>query len=64
MQTLIPPPRIAVVRQDRYPADPHLLRSAHALRDAGLGVEVISVHEPGRPRHEHSDPLPPAHADW
>ena len=55
MQTLIPPPRVAIVRHERYPADPHLLRSVHALRDAGFDVEVICVHEPGRPRHERSD---------
>ena len=52
---LIPPPRVAVVRHDRYPAGPHLLRSARALRDASFDVEVIFAHEPGRPRHEHSD---------
>ena len=55
MQMRIPPPRIAVVRHQRYPADHHLLRSVHALRDAGFDVEVICVHEPGRPRHERSD---------
>jgi hypothetical protein len=47
MQTLIPPFRVAVVRHDRYPTDPHLLRSVHALRDAGFDVDVICVHEPG-----------------
>jgi glycosyltransferase involved in cell wall biosynthesis len=55
MQTLIPPPRVAIVRHDRYPTDPHLLRSVHALRDAGFDVDVICDHEPGRPRHERSD---------
>src|SRR2546430_5250138 len=55
MQMRIPPPRVAVVRHDRYPADPHLRRSVHALRDAGFDVEVICAHEPGRPRYERSD---------
>jgi glycosyltransferase involved in cell wall biosynthesis len=55
MHTLIPPPRVAIVRHDRFPGEPHLLRSVHALRDAGFDVDVICDHEPGRPRHERSD---------
>jgi hypothetical protein len=57
MQMLIPPPCIAVVRHQRYPANHHLLRSVHALRDAGFDAPVICVHELGRPRHERSAAL-------
>src|SRR5437762_14093635 len=46
------PPRVAIVRHDRFPGEPHLRRSVHALRDAGFDVDVICDHEPGRPRHE------------
>ena len=34
-------PRVAVVRHDRFPGDPHLRRNVDALRDAGLAVDVI-----------------------
>ena len=45
-------PRVAVVRHDRFPGEPHLRRSVHALRDAGFVVDVICDHEPGKPRRE------------
>src|ERR671935_302593 len=47
--------RIAVVRHDRFPGDPHLRRNVHALRDAGLAVDVICDREPSLPCYERSD---------
>jgi hypothetical protein len=42
-------PRIAVIRHDRFPGDPHLRRNVDALRDAGLAVDVICDREPNLP---------------
>jgi glycosyltransferase involved in cell wall biosynthesis len=47
--------RVAVVRHDRFPGDPHLRRNVHALRDAGLTVDVICDREPNLPCYERSD---------
>jgi hypothetical protein len=48
-------PRVAVVRHDRFPGDPHARRNVHALRDAGLTVDVICDREPTLPCYERSD---------
>jgi len=45
-------PRVAIVRHDLFPGEPHLRRSVHTLRDAGFAVDVFCDREPGRPRRE------------
>ena len=45
-------PRVAVVRHDRFPGDPHLRRNVDALRDAGLAVDIICDREPNLPCYE------------
>lgn len=47
--------RVAIVRHDRFPGEPHLRRSVHALRDAGFDVDVFCDREVGLPRIERTE---------